>query len=201
MKRLLLSFLILALLVGCSSRRRAPRLIRIESQGVELDGSHLTDKMLRDALLKDFANYGSTPVLLVSAADCPFGRMEQTLDVLGSAGIWDVRFSLTGGSDGDVRFSPAPLESVHVPWHEVTAFISGKDVSTTTNSEEVIKSGMGRTGATHVRFNATPVTIGQQLFAHLWTWQSQGARMTRDKEIGSNKASQTGGTPAPQPER
>lgn len=152
-----------------------------------MGGIHLPDKKLRDTLLAQAANYGSCPVVLLAPAECSFGRIRQTLDILGSAGVWDVRFALASATNSEVRFTPMPIESVHVPWCEVAALISGNEVLMKTNSDEVAKSGTINTATIHVRFDASQATTAEQLFTHLWAWQSQGADLTRDKEIGSTQ--------------
>jgi|GEM_PF-2702043 len=187
MKRLIIPFLILAVLVGCSSGVRVTRSIRIKPQGVELDGSYLADMSLRDLLRKDLVRYGPFRVILIATAECQFRRMEQTLDILASANIFDVRLSIAESPNGEVQFIPSTVDSEHVPWHKVSAFISGNNISARTNSEEVIKSGVGSTDATCISFNATPETSAQQLFGHLLAWQSRGAFIMRDKEIISNQ--------------
>ena len=125
--------------MGCSSGRLPSTTIRIEPEGVALGGIHLADKILRDRLLAQTANYGSCPVVLLASAECSFGRIQQTLDILGSAGVWDVRFALASATNKEVRFTPIPVESVHVPWREFAALISGNEVSMTTNSDEAAK--------------------------------------------------------------
>ena len=179
MKAIHILALFIAIMAGCS--RRAPETKRIEilSQGISVDGVLEDEVKLRGKFMKECSERGFFPVLLIAPRNCLYERLENILDLLSSVGVWNLQFALSDSVNEQVYFIPHLVESVHVPWHEVTAFIAGESVIITTNLQEKEIN----TEAKHIRFNATPETTADELFAHLRSWQSRKTNITRDKTI------------------
>ncbi|MEI6788128.1 MAG: hypothetical protein WCL49_06570 [bacterium] len=188
-----------ALLTGCGPSLPNSRTIEVTDQRICLDGVTLNESALRDALRDDRISRkgGDCQVIVLVSPDCHYPQIERLCDVFASAGIWKTQFALTDSTNQQVRIWPFLTESVHVPWHVVTAYISGNQTFIATNLSEVTASRKGSINNFCVLFNADPNTTAKELFVFLQPWANIDADISRDHRIGSNNPAHATGKPAP----
>lgn len=182
MKARLLMMVMVSLLSGCTPDNSKPRFIEVSDLSIRLDGVPLDASGLRDALNKDRISRrgGDCLVITLISPDCHFNQLRRICDAMNDARIWKVHFALAGSTNQPIQVWPSLMGGSHVPWHVISAYVSGKQISSTTNSNK------GAMDALCVRVNATPETTAQELFVFLRQWTHQDADINIDATVGSN---------------
>ena len=184
MKASLLMMVMVSLLSGCTADNSKPRVIEVSDLSIRLDGVPVNVSGLRDALNEDRISRrgGDCLVITLISPDCHFSQLRRVCDAMKDARIWKVDFALASSTNQQIQVWPDPICGCHVPWHVISAYVSGKQISSTTNSDK------GATDAMCVRVNATPDTTAQELFVFLRQWADHDAVINIDETVGSNTA-------------